>query len=557
MTKQRSGDECKLRKIRGNEIKLSKFAIGIFAISLLLSFLLFPYQVYSANNNIIFPDVSEKWQKDAIYSAVDRGIVHGYEDGTFKPNQKITEAEFAVMLVNSATGIDVRSVRPGKDDHWAQSVYDELGKYGLPLLGYQDTLYKDSPLSRGRAAKIIARIYGFDLNVVEAVDFMYENDLSKDTGEKMDFESYGAFAFLTRSESTLILDAMYHKKQVTFKRIPSNVSNGKISTEVLYRSKDLPVNAEPGTNGRYALFQGRTCISSSEDMSLAEQNGRQYTNAYLIDQKSKSLVWSNFDNEIEFTESTNQGNLFLINHNYPVAEEYKANKMLNLADYTSNCLRVSANDMYIDEVVFNPLQSMLNDIYADGADKLVLISTYRSYQTQTMLFQNRVDAIVSSLGLENAEKQVAASTAVPGSSEHQTGLAIDFSTLNYMTLTQAFANSNEGHWLTNNSWKYGFVVRYAMDKMSITGIIYEPWHLRYVGVPHAEIMYKSGLCLEEYMDYICREQMLYFSDYQGYTHQIYFFNSINSEDLLSFLYLSDRINSISGDGKGGIIVTTS
>lgn len=527
----------------------------IFAVLLVLSILLYTREVYSANHIITFTDLTEEWQKEAIYSAVDRGIVKGYDDGTFKPNKKVSEAEFVTMLARSINNNEFYFGKTAEDDHWAQSTYDELGEYKLPLLGYKDTVLKNSPIRRGQAAKIIARIYGFDLNLVEAVDFMYENDLSKGNGNKENFENYGAFDILNRSQAIALLNAMFTKKQVTFNGIQSDVSAGKVATGVLYSSKDLPVNTYPSAKGRYALFQGERYITSFEDISLVEQYATQYENAYLIDQKDKQLLWSNFDRELEFTANTTQGNLFLINHKYPVSEDYIPNKMLNTAEFTSEYLRVSVNDMRIAEVVYNPLKLMSEDIYAVSADKLVLISAYRSYQTQNMLFQNRVNGLKIFMGLENAEKKVATYIARPGSSEHQVGLAIDFSTLNNMSLAQSFANRKEGQWLSSNSWKYGFVVRYPMNKTNITGIIYEPWHFRYVGVPHAEIMYELDLCLEEYLDYLSEEKMLQFSDYQGYTYQIYYFNSLNSADLLNFLYLSNRIQSISGDGKGGIIVT--
>jgi D-alanyl-D-alanine carboxypeptidase len=543
-----------LRSIRGFKFDLLKLVSCILTISLVLAFILLPYKVCSANEIITFPDLTGEWQKEAVYWAVDKGIVHGYEDGTFRPNQKITEAEFALMIAKSVSSNDLSMANPLGDAQWAQPAYDELSQYGLPLLGYKDPQVKNSPLSRGQAAKIIARIYGFDLNVAEAVDFMYENDLSQGSGGKKDFENYRAFESLSRAEAISLISAMYHNSQVTFIGIQSSLSDGKITEEVLYRSMDLPVDSEMSTSGSYALFQGKIYLSSFADVSLAKEKGRQFANTYIIDQKDKKLLWSNFDREIEFTDSTNQGDLFLINQSYPVSRDYKASEMVNTAAYTSKYLRVSDNDMYVDEVVFDPLKSLLNDIYNNGATKLVLLSTYRSYETQNKLFQGRVNAMKSSLGLENALKKVANSTALPGSSEHQTGLAIDFST--NPGLSQFFSNTKEGQWLNTNSWKYGFVVRYASDKMNITGIISEPWHLRYVGVPHAAIIYKSGLCLEEYLDYIRNERMLQFSDYQGNTYKIYYFDSIHSEDLLSFLYLSDGIQSISGDGKGGVIVTT-
>jgi len=542
-------------RIRPIKMKLPELVISILVMSLVLSCILFPYKEYSAKENVVFSDLTGELQKQTVYWAVDRGIVRGYEDGTFRPNQKVTEAEFATMIAKSANGIDGLMAKTSQDVHWSQPVYDALGQYELPLLGYNDTKIKNSPLSRGQAAKIIARTYGFDLNIVEAVDFMYENDLDQSSGENKDLGNYRAFESVSRAEAVAFLNAMYNKNQVTFREIQSEISDGKIVSKVWYRSMDLPVNAELSTNGRYALFQGKIYIASFADCSLAKQKGKEFANTYLIDQKDKRLVWSNFDREIEFTDNTSQGSLFLINQNYPVAKDYKANKMVNTAACTSQYLRVSANNMYIDEAAFNPLNAMLKDIYDSGAKNLVLISTYRSYQTQNSLFYSRVNALKSSLGLEKATNKVATSTAIPGSSEHQIGLAIDFSTSNSMDLTQSFANINEGKWLYNNSWKYGFVVRYAKEKTSITGIISEPWHLRYVGVPHAEIMSKAGLCLEEYMDYVSHEKMLQFSDYQGNNYQVYYFNSINAEDLLNFLYLNDKVQSISGDGKGGIIVT--
>jgi D-alanyl-D-alanine carboxypeptidase len=533
----------------------SKIGVGIFAVAFVLSILLGTFKVSAANPIITFSDLTEEWQKEVVYSAVDKGIVKGYEDGTFKPNKKVTEVEFALMLVRSINNNELSMKNPWGDAHEVQSIYDEISKYGLPLLGYNNTGLQNSPIRRGQAAKIIARIYGFDLNVVEAVDFMYENGLSKGNGNIKDLNNYGAFDFLNRFQATAFVNAIYTIKQVTFQGIHSDVSGGRAATGVLYISKALPVNSDLSSMGRYALFQGKIYISSLEDITLAEQYGRQYTNAYLIDQIDKKLVWANFDRELDFTASTSRGNLFLINPNYPVTEYYQAGKMLNTADFTSEYLRVSDKDMRIDEVVFNPLQSMLFDVYATGADKLVLISAYRSYQTQNMLFQSRVHRLMSSMGQEQAEKQVTTSTAIPGSSEHQTGLAIDFVSKT-VSVNQSFLDSAEGQWLSNNSWKYGFVVRYVGDKMEITGIINEPWHLRYVGVPHAEIMYKSGLCLEEYMNYVSNENMVQFSDHQGYINKIYYFSSTKSADLFNFLYLSDKIQSISGDGKGGIIVTS-
>lgn len=85
-------------------------------------------------------------------------------------------------------------------------------------------------------------------------------------------------------------------------------------------------------------------------------------------------------------------------------------------------------------------------------------------------------------------------SARPGHSEHQSGMALDLNSLDL-----SFADTNEGIWLKNNSWKYGFIIRYPEGKEGVTGYIYEPWHVRYVGKENAKAIYDSGLCLEEYL----------------------------------------------------------
>ena len=92
---------------------------------------------------------------------------------------------------------------------------------------------------------------------------------------------------------------------------------------------------------------------------------------------------------------------------------------------------------------------------------------------------------------EEAEAETGKSTAIPGHSEHQTGLAVD---LNGPDETYA--------WLAENCWDYGFILRYPDDKIELTGIIYEPWHYRYVGVEAAKQINELGMCLEEYVEYL-------------------------------------------------------
>ena len=129
-----------------------------------------------------------------------------------------------------------------------------------------------------------------------------------------------------------------------------------------------------------------------------------------------------------------------------------------------------------------------------------ICSAYRSFDIQTKLFENKMSRVMAE-GYSQAEAEdiAAREVARPGTSEHQLGLAVDIIDSSYTALDEGQASTDTQVWLMENSWRYGFILRYPEDKSDITGIIYEPWHYRYVGDYAAEI-YKSGLCLEEWLE---------------------------------------------------------
>ena len=97
------------------------------------------------------------------------------------------------------------------------------------------------------------------------------------------------------------------------------------------------------------------------------------------------------------------------------------------------------------------------------------------------------------------EAEAARWVARPGTSEHQTGLALDIVAASYQVLDEKQEDTAEQQWLMENSWKYGFILRYPSEKSGITGIGYEPWHYRYVGRAAAAEIHCAGVCLEEYL----------------------------------------------------------
>ncbi|MFT4413711.1 D-alanyl-D-alanine carboxypeptidase family protein [Fredinandcohnia humi] len=137
------------------------------------------------------------------------------------------------------------------------------------------------------------------------------------------------------------------------------------------------------------------------------------------------------------------------------------------------------------------LEKMFAEAYGSGII-LHAQSGYRSYKTQQGIYQS----YVNEYGVEEADTF----SAKAGQSEHQTGLAMDVTSESVnLQLVQEFGETTEGKWLVQNASRFGFIVRYPKGKESITGYMYEPWHLRYVGVEHAEYMTEHDLTLEEYL----------------------------------------------------------
>ena len=130
-------------------------------------------------------------------------------------------------------------------------------------------------------------------------------------------------------------------------------------------------------------------------------------------------------------------------------------------------------------------------------------SGYRSIVRQNRNFVRSVENnMKSGLTLEQAKAKTNKSRAYPGTSEHNLGLAIDILVKGNRDLSENFEKTPQFKWLMENAENYGFVLRYPKNKTEITGIMYEPWHFRYVGIEHAKEMNELGLCLEEYIDYL-------------------------------------------------------
>lgn len=175
----------------------------------------------------------------------------------------------------------------------------------------------------------------------------------------------------------------------------------------------------------------------------------------------------------------------LVNITHPIAD-----------DYTVELVTVGGYKM--DSRAAEDMRQMLSDAEAEGLEPIIC-SAYRSVERQITLFNNQVKKQQGfGLDYDTAFEKAKTVVAYPGTSEHHTGLAADIVAKSHQVLDDSQENTAEQKWLMENSWKYGFILRYPSDKCDLTKIIYEPWHYRYVGKEVAQYLYENDLCLEEY-----------------------------------------------------------
>ena len=156
-------------------------------------------------------------------------------------------------------------------------------------------------------------------------------------------------------------------------------------------------------------------------------------------------------------------------------------------------------DVQLDYRIIDAMDAFVGDA-RDLGYSVVMVSGYRSYETQSGLFVQTADAY--------GEEEAATIVAVPGTSEHQTGLAADITDDYYDLMTEDLENTELYQWMSAHCHEYGFIVRFPKGKDDITGIIYEPWHYRYVGVEAATYIMEHDLTLEEFLELYQPEENL-------------------------------------------------
>lgn len=234
--------------------------------------------------------------------------------------------------------------------------------------------------------------------------------------------------------------------------------------------------------------------------------------------------------DTDIHEQVYQGDLLLVNEDYPVKEPFIRQDIVDANTVNqSNHYVVLYNNTFVSKHISEPFEKLMKKANEDGVNHFVISSGFRGFKEQQKLYEQYGDG-----------------SALPaGYSEHNLGLSLDIG-----SSQGRMEDTIEGEWLAQNVWQFGFVMRYPEHKTHITKIKYEPWHIRYVGLPHSVIMHDNDWVLEEYVEEL-KQQQTFRTTVNGTSYIIeYYDGSRFSETLLP----KDKSYTISGDNKGGIIV---
>ena len=255
-----------------------------------------------------------------------------------------------------------------------------------------------------------------------------------------------------------------------------------------------------------------------------------------------------FSTELMDEDDIYNGSLILVNND----NEYKGNNddLVSVYDIKDEDGTDSYTVMSADVKLKSDAAKALNDMVKafakeTGRDDIVVDGGYRSKEEQQELF--------------NAAEDKSAA-AKPGFSDYHAGLSIDFGLSGADGMVEDFDGTGDYAWFEKNSYKYGFILRYPDGKKDLTGYDYRPWHFRYVGKEHAYYMMKNGLCLEEYVEkvreYTYEKDHLTFQDDDNNYYEIYYFpQDTENKDMTMVAVPSGLPFNVSGDNKGGYIIS--
>ena len=251
------------------------------------------------------------------------------------------------------------------------------------------------------------------------------------------------------------------------------------------------------------LIKGCTDNSGDDPLppsSLPSSSADNSSTPSVPEKTYEERVGKNYEIDIEpylqYIEPKNKYEyVFLVNPTHTLASDYEPADLIDCG-HTRDDGRATQK---MREAAAKALQAFLSEGAKNGVNDVTVTSAYRSYSYQNYLFNLYCDQHQHKFATrEECEKYVLTFSTKPGTSEHQSGLCCDMH--NIPAADVSFAQKSEAKWLAENCYRFGFILRYPEGKKDVTGIIYEPWHFRFVGRDAATEMHELGLCLEEYIN---------------------------------------------------------
>ena len=230
----------------------------------------------------------------------------------------------------------------------------------------------------------------------------------------------------------------------------------------------------------------RGVVTENEQTLTAQNEALEKENQELRTQASKTAAVE--DSASLLSSDSENWAIALVNEGHPLDTAYVPAEMTEIESERS-----------VDSRIADELKQMLSDA-KDAGLSMYVASAYRSYEKQREVFNNTMqDWISQGYSPLNAYDETKKSVAVPGTSEHATGLAVDIISSEYEELDDRQGDTEEQKWLMEHCWEYGFILRYPPEKSDVTKIVYEPWHYRYVGKEAAKEITEQNITLEEYV----------------------------------------------------------
>ena len=241
-----------------------------------------------------------------------------------------------------------------------------------------------------------------------------------------------------------------------------------------------------GLSGRERMTEVTAeCKNKANKMQKEKEQSPAAAEKAKVQPSSEAIAKENAE---KLASNDDDWSLVLINNESPLDTSY-APSLTKITDEDS-----------VDSRIADDTKKMFQDA-ADAGMSLNIVSAYRDYETQKGVFNDTMlNWIYQGKTPLEAYDETKQSVAVPGTSEHATGLAMDITSSTYQELDDEQENTDEAKWLKANCANYGYILRYPTNKSDVTGIVYEPWHFRYVGKTAAKEIMKQGITLEEYLE---------------------------------------------------------